>query len=62
MRRLGLGLLLAVCALAGVLVAVLAAGPVAAAVGTTGTDTTGTTTTSEAWIPLVNVKPYCRGV
>jgi lipoprotein-anchoring transpeptidase ErfK/SrfK len=45
-RRLGLGLLLAVCALAGALVAVLAAGPVAAAVGTTDTDTTGTTTTT----------------
>jgi len=45
-RRLGLGLLLAVCALAGALVAVLWAGDVAAAVGTTGTDTTETTTTT----------------
>jgi lipoprotein-anchoring transpeptidase ErfK/SrfK len=45
-RRLGLGLLLAVCALAGALVAVLAAGDVAAAVATTGTDTTGTTATT----------------
>ena len=46
MRRLCLGLLLAVCALAGALVAVLAAGDVAAAVGTTGTDTTATTATT----------------
>jgi lipoprotein-anchoring transpeptidase ErfK/SrfK len=43
-RRLGLGFLLAVCALAGALVAVLMAGDVAAAIHTTGTDTTVTTT------------------
>jgi len=47
-RRLGLGLLLAVCALAGALVAVLTAGDVAAAIHTTGTDTTGTTVTTTA--------------
>ena len=44
MRRLGLGLLLSICALAGALAAVLLAGDVAAAVGTTGTDTTSSTT------------------
>ncbi|MGE5689523.1 MAG: L,D-transpeptidase family protein [Pseudomonadota bacterium] len=44
MRRLGLGLSLAVCALAGALAAVLLAGTVSAAVGT-GTDTTATATT-----------------
>ena len=46
MRRLGLGLLLAVCALAGALAAVLMAGDVAAAVAPPGTDTTGTTATT----------------
>jgi lipoprotein-anchoring transpeptidase ErfK/SrfK len=52
-RRLGLGLLLAVCALAGALAAVLTAGDVAAAVSTTGTETTVTTTTPTTTVPSV---------
>jgi len=46
-RRLGLGLVFSVCALMGVGAAVLLAGTVSAAVGTTtGTTTTGTTSTT----------------
>ena len=55
MRRLGLGLLLAVCALAGALAAVLMAGDVAAAVAPTGTDTTGTTATTTATTTVPSV-------
>jgi lipoprotein-anchoring transpeptidase ErfK/SrfK len=56
-RRLGLGVVLSLCALAGALAAVLAAGDVAAAVGTTGTDTTGTTATTVTTTPPTTTAP-----
>jgi lipoprotein-anchoring transpeptidase ErfK/SrfK len=51
-RRLGLGLVFSVCALTGVVAAVLMAGTVSAAVGTTGTTSTAATTTTQV-VPAV---------
>ena len=59
MRRLGLGLFLAVCAVTGALAAVVLAGNVSASTGTatTGTATTGTDTTGTTTEPTATVLP-----